>query len=248
MSSQASRLGKVTRTGLRVAIDLLVRLQKEGHIMSSLSKVLKLPMLSGSNGVDKLLTRFDVAIDSDFPNYENHDVTDSDAEVLSILIELFIEKTTQWLRIIHAINHIDVLRSFVVIANFSCGAMSRPVILPHSEPTTLSGETRGPLLKIKGLWHPFAIGENGGLPASNDIHLGEDTDGNHPRTLLLTRPNMDGKSTLLCATCLAVILAQLGSNVPCKMCILSLVDVVFTRLGTAAVDMQHDALGIVEAY
>lgn len=141
---------------------------------------------------------------------QNHDVTDSDAEILSILIELFIEKTTQWLQVIHAINHIDVLRSFAVIANFSCGAMSRPVILPHSEPATLSGETRGPLLKIRGLWHPFAIGENGGLPVPNDIHLGEDTDGNHPRTLLLTGPNMGGKSTLLRATCLAVILAQVS--------------------------------------
>ena len=56
--------------GLRVAIDLLVQLEKEGHIMSSLSKVLKLPMLIGSSGVDKLLTQFEAAIDSDFPNYE----------------------------------------------------------------------------------------------------------------------------------------------------------------------------------
>ncbi|RVW47558.1 DNA mismatch repair protein MSH7 [Vitis vinifera] len=206
--------------GLRVAIDLLVRLQKEGHIMPSLSEVLKLPMLSGSSGVDKLLTQFEAAIDSDFPNYENHDVTDSDAEILSILIELFIEKTTQWLQVIHAINHIDVLRSFAVIANFSCGAMSRPVILPHSEPATLSGETRGPLLKIR--------------------------DGNHPRTLLLTGPNMVENQTLLRATCLAVILAQLGSYVPCKMCILSLVDVVFTRLGATDRIMTGESTFFIE--
>lgn len=56
--------------GLRVAIDLLVQLEEERHIMLSLSKVLKLPMLSGSSGVDKLLTQFEAAIDSDFPNYE----------------------------------------------------------------------------------------------------------------------------------------------------------------------------------
>lgn len=138
---------------------------------------------------------------------QNHDATDSDAEILSILIELFIEKTNKWFQVIHAINYIDVLRSFAITANFSSGSMSRPVILPHS---TLSGETRGPLLKIKGLWHPYAIGENGGLPVPNDIHLGEDTDDNHPRTLLLTGPNMGGKSTLLRATCLAVILAQVN--------------------------------------
>lgn len=56
--------------GLRVAIDLIVQLEEERHIMSSLSKVLKLPTLSGSSGVDKLLTQFEAAIDSDFPNYE----------------------------------------------------------------------------------------------------------------------------------------------------------------------------------
>lgn len=86
--------------------------------------------------------------------------------------------------------------------------MSRPVILPQSEDMTLNGENQSPTLATKGLWHPFALGENGGLPVPNDMVLGEGTDGHHPRTLLLTGPNMGGKSTILRATCLAVILAQ----------------------------------------
>ncbi|GMY26645.1 dna mismatch repair protein msh7 [Fagus crenata] len=45
------------------------------------------------------------------------------------------------------------------------------------------------------------------LPVPNDIILGEDTDGYYARTLLLTGPNMGGK-TLLRATCLTAILAQ----------------------------------------
>lgn len=85
--------------------------------------------------------------------------------------------------------------------------MSRPYILPLSESATLSHETRGPTFKTKGLWHPFALSENG-LPVPNDIALGEDTNGYHPRTLLLTGPNMGGKSTLLRTACLAVVLAQ----------------------------------------
>lgn len=80
--------------------------------------------------------------------------------------------------------------------------------MPQSKITCLSPEAKGPILKITGLWHPFALGENGGLPVPNDILLGEDTDGYHPHTLMLTGPNMGGKSTLLRATCLAVILAQ----------------------------------------
>lgn len=138
---------------------------------------------------------------------QNHDVTDKDAEIISILIELFIEKATEWSKIIHAINCIDVLRSFAVTASSSCGAMSRPLILPLTKNVILSQETRGPIFKTKGLWHPFALGENG-LPVPNDIILGEDTNGYNPRTLLLTGPNMGGKSTLLRTACLAVILAQ----------------------------------------
>lgn len=139
---------------------------------------------------------------------QNHDVTDSDAERLSILIELFVEKATEWSEVIHALNCIDVLRSFAVIAHSSGGSMSRPVILPQSNNTTLITEKQGPVLKINGLWHPYALVENGETPVPNDIILGPDQDGYHPRTLLLTGPNMGGKSTLLRSTCLAVILAQ----------------------------------------
>ncbi|GMY35996.1 DNA mismatch repair protein MSH7 isoform X2 [Fagus crenata] len=231
--------------GLRIGLDLLLLLQNEGHIISSLSKVFKLQMLSGSNGLNQFLTQFEAAVDSDFPKYQNHDITDSDAETLSILVELFIEKATEWFEVVYAINCIDVLRSFAVTASFSCGPMSRPVILPQSE-NTAGQETRGPILKVKGLWHPFALAENGGLPVPNDISLGEDTDGYHARTLLLTGPNMGGKSTLLRATCLSVILAQLGCYVPCEMCVLSLVDIIFTRLGATDRIMTGESTFFIE--
>lgn len=53
----------------------------------------------------------------------------------------------------------------------------------------------------------------------------------HPRALLLTGPNMGGKSTLLRATCAAVILAQMGCFVPAAAARLSPADRIFTRLG-----------------
>ncbi|XP_059638111.1 DNA mismatch repair protein MSH7 [Cornus florida] len=232
--------------GMRVGIYLLSLLQKEGHVISSLLKILNLPMLSGTDGLNKFLEQLEAAVDSDFPSYQDHDVMDSDAEILAVLTELFIEKAAQWSQIIYAINCIDVLRSFAVTANFSCGAMCRPVILPHTNSMTFCQETSGPILKIKGLWHPFALGENGGLPVPNDICLGEDTDGYHPRTLLLTGPNMGGKSTLLRTTCLAVILAQLGCYVPCEMCVLSVVDIIFTRLGATDRIMTGESTFFIE--
>ena len=61
----------------------------------------------------------------------------------------------------------------------------------------------------------------------NDTVLG----GADPRTILLTGPNMGGKSTLLRQTCIAVILAQIGSYVPAVSFKLTPVDKIFTRLG-----------------
>ncbi|KAK8695156.1 hypothetical protein V6N13_000329 [Hibiscus sabdariffa] len=241
--------------GLRSGMDLLILLQKDADMVSPLSKVFKLPILSGTNGLDEFLTQFEAAIDSDFPNYQNHDLTDTDAETLSILIELFIEKASQWSQVIHALNCIDVLRSFALIASLSSGTMARPVVLPQLKTMTSNQETGGPILQISGLWHPFALGESGVAPVPNNICLGEGVNdwGNttcpkqhFPCALLLTGPNMGGKSTLLRATCLAVILAQLGSFVPSEACVISLVDTIFTRLGATDRIMTGESTFLVE--
>ncbi len=57
--------------------------------------------------------------------------------------------------------------------------------------------------------------------------------GNNPHTMLLTGPNMGGKSTLLRAACCAVILAQMGCPVPAESAVISITDRIFTRLGGA---------------
>lgn len=140
---------------------------------------------------------------------QDHDIQDSDAEALSVLVELFVGKSNEWSHVINALNCIDVLQSFAATATSSCGSVSRPILLPAESRSTFScRDSKGPILRIKGLWHPYALGEVGNGPVPNDIYLGEGTTGSHPRTLLLTGPNMGGKSTLLRATCLAVILAQ----------------------------------------
>jgi DNA mismatch repair protein MutS len=63
----------------------------------------------------------------------------------------------------------------------------------------------------------------------NDLYLNSSTD----TILLLTGPNMGGKSTYLRQTALIVILAQMGSFVPARAARLSLVDRVFTRIGAS---------------
>ena len=63
---------------------------------------------------------------------------------------------------------------------------------------------------------------------ANDLSLDDDT-----RMLIITGPNMGGKSTYMRQTALIVLLAHIGSFVPAKSCELSLVDRIFTRIGSS---------------
>lgn len=63
----------------------------------------------------------------------------------------------------------------------------------------------------------------------NDISL--DTD--EQRIVILTGPNMSGKSAILRQTALAVILAQIGCFVPCERAIIGVVDRIYTRVGAS---------------
>lgn len=62
----------------------------------------------------------------------------------------------------------------------------------------------------------------------NDLTLTEDK-----KIILLTGPNMAGKSTFLRQTALIVILAQIGSFVPAASALIGIVDKIFTRIGAS---------------
>ncbi|MCA9752478.1 MAG: DNA mismatch repair protein MutS, partial [Gemmatimonadetes bacterium] len=83
-------------------------------------------------------------------------------------------------------------------------------------------------LRIRGGRHPVV---EAGLPAHefvpNDVHL----DGAGRQILLITGPNMAGKSTYLRQVALLVLLAQIGSWVPAEEAEIGVVDRVFTRVG-----------------
>lgn len=64
---------------------------------------------------------------------------------------------------------------------------------------------------------------------ANDIHL----DDKSQQIIILTGPNMAGKSALLRQTALVVLMAQVGSFVPAKSASIGIVDKIFTRVGAS---------------
>lgn len=62
----------------------------------------------------------------------------------------------------------------------------------------------------------------------NDVILNDSQ-----RMMIITGPNMGGKSTYMRQTALIVLMAQIGSYVPAQECTLGLVDRIFTRIGSS---------------
>ncbi len=73
--------------------------------------------------------------------------------------------------------------------------------------------------------HPV-VDDGVGRFVPNDLALGDTT-----RLIVLTGPNMSGKSTYLRQAALIVIMAQIGSFVPAETCRVGICDRVFTRIG-----------------
>lgn len=88
-------------------------------------------------------------------------------------------------------------------------------------------------IKIKAGRHPVVeqIQTTPFIP--NDIELNQDK-----RVLIITGPNMGGKSTYMRQTALIVILANIGSFVPAEQAQIGHLDQIFTRIG-AADDLAH---------
>ena len=123
-----------------------------------------------------------------------------------------------------ALAEVDVLGSLAHIA--ALRNYCRPQFVPQASPDVADIEIiegRHPVIEQEEL----AGGSERFVP--NDLYLDSSTH----IILLLTGPNMGGKSTYLRQTALIVILAQMGSFVPARSARLSIVDRVFTRIGAS---------------
>ncbi|HEX9284384.1 MAG TPA: DNA mismatch repair protein MutS, partial [Nitrospirales bacterium] len=98
------------------------------------------------------------------------------------------------------------------------GGYCRPELI--ADDTLIIKDGRHPVLERQDI-------PGGFIP--NDVLLG----GADQRLLVITGPNMAGKSTYLRQTALIVLMAQMGGFVPAKSAVIGLVDRIFTRIGAA---------------
>ncbi|HXY48151.1 MAG TPA: DNA mismatch repair protein MutS [Terriglobales bacterium] len=117
-----------------------------------------------------------------------------------------------------ALAQADVLAGLAHLA--AVGNYCRPAVDDSGDLEIIEG--RHPVIEQQGL----SAGERF---VPNDLYLNASSH----TVLVLTGPNMGGKSTYLRQTALIVILAQMGSFVPARSARIGLVDRVFTRIGAS---------------
>ena len=121
----------------------------------------------------------------------------------------------------------SVVAEVDLLANFAHLAALRRYVRP-----TLTEE---PVLEAVSGRHPvieqWMEDTREGRFIPNDIYLDAGDDG--PSLLLITGPNMGGKSTYLRQAAMLVLMAQMGSFVPAQSLRLGLVDRIYTRIGAS---------------
>ncbi|MCL1981106.1 MAG: DNA mismatch repair protein MutS [Proteobacteria bacterium] len=125
-----------------------------------------------------------------------------------------VEHTQRLLAVADLLARVDVLACFAELAHRH--RYCRPTI--NRDRTLTISEGRHPV--IERSLEP-------GRFVPNDVHLDQERD----EILIITGPNMAGKSTVLRQTALIVLMAHLGSFVPAETADICLVDRIFTRVG-----------------
>ena len=117
-------------------------------------------------------------------------------------------------KIADVISEIDVLQSLAVVSEEN----------NYVRPTIVDDRS----IYIKDARHPVVEKVSKSEYVSNDIIMDNKTN-----ILLITGPNMSGKSTYMRMLAIIVIMAQIGSFVPCKEAKIPIFDKIFTRIGAS---------------
>ncbi|GAA5880264.1 hypothetical protein JCM1840_003414 [Sporobolomyces johnsonii] len=121
-----------------------------------------------------------------------------------------------WMAVVKIVSELDCLMSL----SKSSAALGEPAVRPEIV------ESDQAILEFEELRHPCILSASTDF-IPNDVAIGGDAQ----NLMLLTGPNMAGKSTLLRMTCTAVIMAQLGCFVPAAKARIAPVDAIYSRMG-----------------
>lgn len=119
-------------------------------------------------------------------------------------------------RLASGLAQLDVLQGFAIVSE------NHQFVQPKLT-------DKGHNLNIKAGWHPVVeevMGSQSYVP--NDIKMNE-----NQTILLITGPNMSGKSTYMRQLALTVVMAQIGCFVPAKSAEMPIFNQIFTRIGAA---------------
>ena len=162
-------------------------------------------------------------ITEELKEYETQ-ILGAEEKILAIENQLFIELLQEIItkllpiqQTAKAIAFLDVLSTFAEIAEKN--NYTKPSLNDGFELNITEG-------RHTVIEQQLPIGEQ---YVSNNVELNSD----HQQIIMITGPNMSGKSALLRQTALIVLMAQMGSFVPAQAAELGIIDKVFTRVGAS---------------
>ena len=148
-------------------------------------------------------------------------ILNAEDKIMSLEYELFLEIREEAKKYIPKIQEVaSVLSELDVILALTVVAEANNFVKPEitDSHSILIKEGRHPVVEV--------VSKKDYVP--NDVIMDEKTN-----ILLITGPNMSGKSTYMRMLAICVILNQIGSFVPCKKAVLPIFDNIFTRIGAS---------------
>ncbi len=175
-------------------------------------------------------------ITEELKEYESK-ILGAEEKILVLETELYNQLVLSVAEYIPAIQlNSNLLSQLDVLLGFSTLAAEKKYVRPIIDDSDV--------IDIKSGRHPviesyMPVGEE---YVPNDVYL----DNKSQQIIIVTGPNMSGKSALLRQTALIVLLAQIGSFVPAESATIGVVDKIFTRVGASDNISQGESTFMVE--
>ncbi|MDI9314346.1 MAG: DNA mismatch repair protein MutS [Hydrotalea sp.] len=166
-----------------------------------------------------------IAMGTDIERGDNQSLA-LELQIFDELVAVVLAEHEPLMATAHAVAVLDVNQTMATLARTQ--RFVRPTILAGNN---MAGEGGGKLLRLARARHPVvehALSKQANHFAANDIMLDD-----KKFFMLLTAPNMAGKSTFLRMVAIIVIMAQSGFYVPADEATISVVDKIFSRVGAA---------------